>query len=548
MAGEPLTAAQAACDLLARAGVRRCYTVPGESFLGLLLALDADPRLDVVSTRHESGAAFMADADARLTGQVAVALASRAPGGSNLAIGVQTAHEDGTPLVAILGQVPSDRLGTGALQEIDLAAFYAPITKWAVTARSARELPGLLARGLRIAREGRPGPVAIAVPEDLWREPVEPVDAAALEPAAPPPAAAEALERAAAALAAARRPVMVAGGGAARAREQLVALAERAGLGVYTSFRRQNVFPDEHPNCLGQLVIGTPPELLRAARHADLLLLAGTRLDDITGQQGLLPRPGQRVLAIGPDDDLPDGAELIGRDVAATLRALAERLPTEPAARDWSAAHGAYAAAAATPPRAADAATAGVDPARAVAALRRAVGGEAIVTNDAGNFSAFLHRHWRFAPGGALLAPANGAMGYAVPAAVAAKLAAPAARVVAVVGDGGALMTGQELETAVRHGADVLVVVFQNGLYGTIAMHEARAAGRVEPATTIGLPDLGAWATALGARGWTARDEEELDAALDGALAHAGPSLIAIRTDPDRIAPGLRLAELTGEG
>ncbi|MDO8210237.1 thiamine pyrophosphate-binding protein [Conexibacter sp. CPCC 206217] len=542
MAGERLNAAEAACELLAAAGVRRCYTVPGESFLGLLLALADDPRIEVVSTRHESGAAFMADAEARLTGGIAVALASRAPGSSNLAIGVQTAHEDGTPLLAILGQVPVGRIGSGALQEIDLAAFYAPITKWAVTARTSAELPALLARALRVAREGRPGPVAVAVPEDLWQGVAGPLDARGVQPRQASAADPSALDAAAAALAAARQPVMIAGGGAAHAREQLVALAERAGLGVLTAFRRQNVFPDAHPNCIGQLVIATPPQLLAPALEADLLLLAGTRLDDLTGQQGRLPQTGQRVLSIGPDSALPPDAEGLGEDVAETLQALLDRLPDRTSGRDWSDAHGAYHAAAQPPPSAGDGA--GVDPARAVAALHRAIGGAAIVTNDAGNFSAFLHRHWRFEPGGALLAPANGAMGYAVPAAVAAKLADPAARVVAVVGDGGALMTGQELETAVRCGADILVVVFQNGLYGTIAMHEARAAGRVEPATEIGLPDFGRWATALGAHGWTVRTESQLEAALQAAQAMPGPALVAVRTDPDLIAPGVRLAEL----
>jgi acetolactate synthase-1/2/3 large subunit len=304
-----------------------------------------------------------------------------------------------------------------------------------------------------------------------------------------------------------------------------VRVVERLGLGVYTAFRRQHAFPNDHPSYLGHLTLGAPADVVAAARAADVILLVGTRLDEVTGQGGTVPAPGAKVLVIAPDD------------MAAGLDALAAAPAVE---RDWSHAHAAAVAAAADIP---DEPADGVHPARAIAALRRAIGEDAIVTTDAGNFSAFLHRHWWFGSSGALLGPCNGAMGYAVPAAVAAKLAAPDARVVAVVGDGGVLMTGQELETAVRLGAPILVFVLQNGLYGTIAMHQARAIGRTA-ATSMSLPDLGAWARALGAGGCTVSDEGELDAALAAALDHDGPFLVAVRTDPDIIAPGARLSRL----
>jgi acetolactate synthase-1/2/3 large subunit len=500
------TIADSVAAALADAGVRRCFTVPGESFLGLLDAVDREPRLTLVSCRHESAAAFMADAEAKLTGTPAVALASRAPGACNLAIGVQTAHEDGTPLVAILGQVESSSLGTGALQEIDLAALYRPLTKATLTARAAAEVLALTKEALRLATGGRPGPVAVIVPADYWQA------------SAPSPA-----DR----LAQAERPVAIVGGEAVRHRAALLSAAERLGLGVYTAFRRQHAFPNDHPNYLGHLPLGAPGEVVAAAHDADVVLLVGARLDEVTAQRGTIPAPGAAVLAIGPPDDL-----------AAQLEALA----AGPArTRDWSQAHAAAVAAADIPDEPAD----GVHPARAIAALRRAIGEEAIVTTDAGNFSAFLHRHWWFGNRGTLLGPCNGAMGYAVPAAVAARLVDPGVPVVAVVGDGGVLMTGEEIETAVRLGAPILVFVLQNGLYGTIAMHQARAIGRTA-ATEMSLPDLGAWARALGAGGCTVSDEAELDAALAAALEHDGPFLVAVRTDPDIIAPGTRLSELIG--
>jgi len=296
-----------ATEVLARAGVRRLYTVPGESFLEILDASERHPDLALISTRHESGASFMAEADAKLTGTPAVAMATRGVGASNLAIGVHTARQDSTPMLVLLGQVETDFLGREAFQEVDLSAFYAPITKWSATVNRADRLAEFVARGLRIATSGRPGPVMLALPADVLGEVVSEDSEARVttQPLAGP--APEAVRSVVDRLAAARRPVVIAGGRAQGAQEALVTFAEAWDLGVYAAFRRQDVFPNEHPNYLGHLTLGTPPETLTALQEADLVFVVGCRLSEVTTQSYSLPRADQVVIQIdagqGPSDD-----------------------------------------------------------------------------------------------------------------------------------------------------------------------------------------------------------------------------------------------------
>ncbi len=526
------TAAAATVSLLASAGITRFYTVPGESFLEVLDEVECDDRLSLVSVRHESGAAFMAEAEGRLTGVPAVALASRGPGATNLSIGVQTASYDGTPMVVLLGQVESDRVGQGAFQEVDLVAFYTPITKWAVQASSAEEIPELVERALDIATSGRPGPVAISVPADLWGAEVP--DHPVRTRTAPEVVADSGLvDELAEALAKAECPVAIVGGGAASARAEVVAFAERFGVGVHTSFRRQDMFPSTHPHHLGHLGLGTAEDTLTALAGADLVVLLGTRFDQITSQGYRFPVPGCRVIEVGTDMARAGG--LVADEVGPVLRALAGRPGRT---LDWSRAHEA-AVRVSEPP-----APAGrLNPAEIVVALQSALPDDVIITNDAGNFAGFLHRYWRFGGGETQLGSANGAMGYGVPAAVAAKLTHPDRTVLAMVGDGGVLMTGQEIETAARLGAGILVVVFQNGLYGTIAMHQASRFGRTA-GTAIDPVDLTRWAEGLGATAYDVGDLDDLAHALTSAKDAPGPVLLAVHADPDVISPTARLSAL----
>ena len=342
--------AEVVVDLLVAAGVRRAYTVPGESFLPLLDALDRHPDITLVSTRHESGAAFMAEADAKLTGVPAVVLATRGVGAANAAIGVHTADQDSTPMVVLLGQVDSANLGREAFQEVDLPRFYAELTKWSATATSAAEIPALVTRAIHTATTGRPGPTMLALPADLLTADV-PAPPVTLEQggggrAAPGPVEAGAAAAIAEALIGARAPVLIAGGGVQGAREQLVAVVERFGCGVYAAFRRQDVFPNDHPGYCGVLTIGTAPETLAALRDADVVLAVGTRLSEITTQGYRLPRPEQRLVQIDIEPRsigavFPVETGMVA-DAAAALDAVLARAPREATARDWSAAHEAF--------------------------------------------------------------------------------------------------------------------------------------------------------------------------------------------------------------
>ncbi|RRO16252.1 acetolactate synthase [Saccharopolyspora rhizosphaerae] len=511
------TVAQTVTRVLADAGVEHGFTVPGESFLGLLDAFTGTPELTLVSTRHESGAAFMAEACAKLSGVPAVAMASRGPGATNLSIGVHTARQDHTPMVVLLGQVPSTKLGRESFQEVDLAALYAPLANWTAQPATAAEVPGLVAEALAQATGPRPGPAVVAVPSDFWDEPFPgPLPAPGAVVAEEPDVAGVA-ER----LAAARSPVVISGARDPRSHRELVAAAEELGLAVYTGFRRQDSFPEDHPHFAGHLGLAVPDAQLKALENADVVLTVGMRLDEVTSQGFRFPLPEQEHL------QLPTSA----------LGALRATAPAR--RRDWSAAHAAVTEFMAPPEFPARSA---LHPTEVVRALRRLAPRDAVVTNDAGNFSGFAHRYWCFTEPRTQLGPCNGAMGYAVPAAVAAKLVAPERTVLAMVGDGGALMTGQEVETAVRHGAPVVVVVFQNGLYGTIALHQVKSS-RAMSAVDIGAVDFAGWARSLGAAGYTVDAREQLEPAIRAALGEDRPCVLDVRTDPDVLTADARLGD-----
>jgi acetolactate synthase I/II/III large subunit len=548
------TAADAVVDVLADRGVRRFYTVPGESFLELIDAVSRRPGLRLVSCRHESGAAFMAEAEGKLTGIPAVAMATRAVGASNMAIGLHTARQDSTPLLALLGQVETERLGREAFQEVDLPRLLAEVTVHAETLHRPERASEVAARAYRLATTGRPGPVAVAFPADvLGGECTAPVPPQSRTAAVrPEPAARDAI---ATLLRDARAPVAILGAGAKTAREQVHALVRRYGLGVYTAFRRQDTFPNSDPHYLGHLTLGTPAELLRPLQQADVVLVLGCRLSEITTQDYTLPAPGARVVQVDVDPSVLGATVPVEWAVPAPVAGFAAALLeiAEPVVRrDWRAGHTAYLASTVPPgvpggrPVADGAAASpGVHPAAVVAAMRRRLPATTVLTNDAGNFSIFCHRYWRFDHPDTQVAPTSGAMGYGVPAAVAASLLAPDRPVVALCGDGGFLMTGQELETAVRCGAPILVVVFANRLYGTIAMHQARQLGR--PAgVDIGAVDIAGYARALGADALTVRFPAELDDAFAAAARFDRPRVIEVRTDPDVLSPAASLSGLLG--
>jgi acetolactate synthase I/II/III large subunit len=544
MGSEMSNAGAAIVDVAVRNGITRFYTVPGESFLEVLDAVERHPAARLFSTRHESGAAFMAEADAKIRGVPAVAMGTRAVGAANLAIGVHTALHDSTPMVVLVGDVETDIRGRDAFQEIDLCSFFRPIAKWVDVLGRADRAEELMQRAIREATSGRPGPAVLILPSDILGHPAGDGHGAVL-PRSPRSDLAPAdkeeirarLERSAA-------PVVIAGGGCRDDQDALVAFAESWGAGVCTAFRRQDVFPNTHPLYLGHLGLAAPEYLLSTLRRSDLVIVVGSRLSEVTTQRCTVPLsnvvhididPG--VLAADPIADM-----VVLSDAGLALRAL--RRDGEPRVARCADVHAEYMAW--SDPGTPD--EPGLRSAREVVACMAAeLPRDVVIANDAGNFAAFLHRFWRYELPRSQVAPTSGAMGYAVPAAIGAKLAQPERPVVAFVGDGGMLMTGQELETAVRYGIGITVIVVDNGLYGTIAMHQARRFGRLA-GVDIGSVDFAAYARSLGAAGVTARSTAELRGVLRTSPRASGPTVIHVPVEAEQIAPGARLSDLLESG
>lgn len=537
----------AVVEAIVESGVRRFYTVPGESFMEVLDAVEQHPKTRLFSTRHESGASFMAEADAKLTGVPAVAMATRGPGASNLSIGVQTAFYDATPMLVLLGDVETTHRHRRALQEVDLSALYAPITKLSMTATRSDRLPEMIDHALRVAMSGRPGPVMIALPPDLLAAELpmhtRRTSSGPIHPT-PTPSHNE-LAETIRALTEAVRPVIIAGAGSQDATPELVNVAETYGVGVYAAFRRQDVFPNDHPLYLGHLGVAPSAMTLVALTEADVVLILGCDLDQVTSHNFTLPSAQTRVIQVDRDPETI-GANVslslgVVSDVREMLRALLEHAPKRSYRKhDWGDAHRAYLCSS-TP--GVSRSVGGIDPAAVITSMSREFPSDTIVTSDAGNFALFLHRYWSFQHPHSQAAPTNGAMGYAVPGAVGAKAAFPDRKVVAVAGDGGFLMTGQEIETAVRYGLSLTVVVLRNGLYGTIAMHQIRQFGRTA-AVNIGSVNLATFARSFGCAGLTVEKPGDLDAAMAHAANSPGVTVLDVTTDPDLISPTETLSGL----
>jgi len=529
--------------MLHGAGIRWAFTVPGESFLGLLDEL-TEAGIHVVATRHEGGASFMAEAVGQLTGRPALCLATRAVGGANLAIGIHTAQADSTPLVAVIGQVPREVRGREAFQEADLASSIGGLAKWAVEPTTATETPDLVADALHRALAGRPGPVVLSLPEDLLDEPIEAVSPPVANTAPvsrPDPIIVRSILRM---LADAERPVILAGAGVLRARcsTDLTRLAEFLRVPVIASWRRGDVIANDHPLYLGMTGYGAPAIVHERLEAADAVLVLGSRLNEITTSGYRLPRPGQRWAHVdlqprGPGGGLPAPDIALAADARAFVRAALERL--RGAALDAAVADGRDARNVAD--RAAwEAATTvdggdwdgpGVHPGRVVALLRRVLPDDAIVTTDAGNMSGWLARGFRFHRPGTFIGPTSGAMGYGLPAAIAAALVHRDRTVLAWTGDGGFAMSMAELETAVRMRLRLVVVVLDNERYGTIRMHQDQRGVPAPVATDLGPIDFATVARGLGAHGSRPSTEAEFEVALRAALVSDRPTVIQLALD-----------------
>jgi acetolactate synthase-1/2/3 large subunit len=533
-------------DAVAAAGVRWAFTVPGESFLELLDALPA-VGVKVVATRHEGGAAFMAEAVGNLTGQPAAVLGTRTVGAANMAIGIHTAYSNSTPMVALLGDVQRSHTGREAFQESDLVARFGGLAKWAARIVDASLAAEQLSDGLSLMRSGRPGPVLYALPEDVLIEPAPPRQRVNVAAAAPPDVDVAAVAQVLALLDGAKRPFILAGGGviAAGARADLVALSERLQVPVIATFRRPTAFPNDHPHYLGMTGYGAPSSVRARLDEADALLVIGSRLNEIATFDYRTPRPRQRWahVDLAPRCEPVAGLRRANIAVTADARAfLKAALKQSRGAKPAKARKAALAAdraaylADSTLAEANDWRGPGVDPAHVINVLQRVAPDDSIITSDAGNFALWLSRGFRYGPDQDFLGPTSGAMGYGLPAAVAASLVAPNRPVIALCGDGGLAMTMNELETSVRAGAKAVVLVFDNQLYGTIAMHQ-RNEGYAETATELGLIDFAAVARACGALGSRVTRNDEFEPALRDALASGRTAVLHLVIDRQWVKP-----------
>jgi acetolactate synthase-1/2/3 large subunit len=526
---------------LRAAGVRFAFTVPGESFLALLEAF-TEEGIRVVSTRHESGAAFMAEAYGQLTGRPAVAIGTRAVGASNMAIGIHTARQDSTPMVVIVGQVQRRVRGREAFQEVDQVQSFGRLAKWATEVTDRNAVPGVVEELLRHLRTGRPGPVLLSLPEDLLDEPVPSTAPAPvrgrtqdLDPAS--------VRSVLHLLAGAKRPVILAGAGVLRARatNDLVQVAEMLEVPVMAAWRRPDVFPNQHRLYLGMTGYAAPATVQPRIREADALLVLGSRLSEIASFDYSIPMRGQTWAHV----DLEPRAAAHGlsaptipvtADVRSFLRSAIERL--KGGALESAGVDARAAANNADRERFESASVVdaepwsgpGVHPGRVVTTLSQVLPADTILTTDAGNLASWAARGYRFRRPATFLGPTSGAMGYGFPAAIAAALARPNRPSIALAGDGGFAMTMSELETAVRERARVIAIVFDNQRYGTIRAHQERR-GKGVIGTDLGPIDFAAAAQAFGARGVRVESDEAFEPALREALAHGGPTVLHLTLD-----------------
>jgi len=541
---EPRTVAELIAATLRGAGVRLAFTVPGESFLPVLDALEA-AGIRIVATRHEGAAAFAAEAYGQLTGRPAACLGTRIVGGANLAIGIHTATADSTPMFALVGQVDSRLRGREAFQESDLIRTVGSLAKWAGEIDDPETAGAVLEDAVKAVLEGRPGPAFLALPEDVLSQPIPEGTRVPIVRPHPETTSASDVRAVLHFLAAAERPVILAGAGVLRARcsNDLVRLAELLHVPVIASWRRGDVIPNEHPLYLGMSGIESPATVRARLEAADAILVLGSRLSEPTSYGYAIPADGQPWMHV---DLEPRTAALgataapilaIRSDARAFLRAAVARLKdavlvAEPVAlRDRHNAEDRAAWEASIVVDAAPWSGPGVHPGRIVSDLQRLLPEDAILTTDAGAFAGWAARGFRFRRPGTFLGPTSGAMGYAFPAALAAALVHRERRVVALVGDGGMGMVMAEVETAVREGAHVVAIVFDNERYGMIRSHQDLQGSPKVPGTDLGPLDFAAAARACGARGVHVESDATFEPALRTALAAAGPTVIQVVLD-----------------
>ena len=533
-------------DALAARGVDRVFSVPGESFLAALDGL-YDLGIQNVVCRHEGGAAMMAEAQGKLTGRPGICFVTRGPGATNASAGVHVARQDSTPMILFVGQIARTDRDREAFQEVDYRQMFGGIAKWAAEIDDTDRIPEYVARAWDLALSGRPGPVVLALPEDMLSATSDAPDL----PPGPAPVqgvSAAQVEAVTAALAAAERPLVVPGGSvwSQQDADNLARFAERWGLPVAVPFRRQHMFDNRLANYAGDLGVGMNPKLGEALKASDCVLSLGSRLGDtLTNGYDLMNPKGQgrRIVHVHPDPDEIGHLWRADPGIAACPRAMLAALADAPAPAkrrgDWTAGlratYEAWQQPRETPGE--------VRMERVIGWLSDNLPDDAIITNGAGNFASFIHRYFRFKQVGTQLAPTSGSMGYGLPAAVAAKIHHPDRTVVCVAGDGDIQMTLNELSTAAQNRAAVIVIVANNGRYGTIRMHqEKHYPGRVS-GTNLYNPDFAALARAYGGHGELVTKDADFPAAFERAVDAGTLAIIELKLDPEALTTGATLSE-----
>jgi acetolactate synthase I/II/III large subunit len=534
-------------EALVRNGVDTVYCVPGESYLPVLDALYDAHGVRTIVTRHEGAASNMADAYGKLTGRPGICFVTRGPGATHASNGVHTAREDSTPMILFVGQVESGFMGRGAFQEVDYRQMFGGLAKWVTEIDSLERIPEIVSKAFSVALSGRPGPVVVALPEDVLFGSGIAQDAPAVRvtQAAPSP---DAMSELRSLLETAQRPLVVVGGTGwdAEASAAFKRFVVANNLPVAASFRRQDLFDNRDPHYVGQLGLGVSPKLAERARDADLLLVVGSRLAETTSSSYTLvqsPAPLQTLVHVHPDPQELGRTYQARLPINAGLREFAHALdrlePVVAPWRVWTEAARADYVAHSTPQPSTE--IKGVDLAQVVAHLNDVLPENAVIANGAGNYTVWVHRFYRYRQPATELAPTNGAMGYGFPAAIAASLRDPTRTVVAFAGDGCFMMYPQELATAMQFGAPLIVIVVNNSMLGTIRMHQEREyPGRVS-ATDLANPDFVAFAKAFGAHAERLEHTEDFPAAFERAQRAGVAALIELRTDPQQITPINRL-------
>jgi acetolactate synthase-1/2/3 large subunit len=540
-------------DALQVHGVDTAFGVPGESYLDVLDALH-DSNIRFVINRQEGGAAFMAEAYGKLTGKPGICFVTRGPGATNASIGVHTAYQDSTPMILFIGQVGTDFMDREAFQEIDYRRMYGQMAKWVAQIDRADRIPEYLARAFQVATSGRPGPVVLALPEDMLIAQAEVADTRRYQPVQASPSSAQ-IAQLRQMLLEAKKPLLLLGGATwtDEACADVQTFAEANGLPVACAFRFQDLLDNEHPHYIGDVGIGINPKLAARVKDADLLIAFGPRLGEMTTSGYSLlesPVPQQRLVHIHPDPQelgsVYQAELMIAGGAPETARMLAAMEPVDSSAwrhtveeakrelRAWQE----------QPPIFKDG-SAPLNLWQLVQDLQAALPRDTIITNGAGNYATWAHRFWRYGAMRTQLAPTSGAMGYGVPAGVAAKIIDPQRTVVTFAGDGEFMMTGQELATAVQYRAGLILIVFNNNMFGTIRMHQERTyPGRVS-GTELHNPDFAALAQAYGGQGEVVEKTADFAPALQRAVAFANerklPAVIELRYDGNLITPGATL-------